>query len=412
MKIFTLLIFLFWFSNIAQAQEGIQRSDSTVIICVESGNGDPITQIDLGLFQSGAFSNIHYNDEGCIEFILNDLNNSFTFSDGLGMEIDVSGINVADLQMIQDHALGENVLTTPAQLIAGDYTGDGRISAADRVAINNLILGKIDFAYWRLYDKKKSEEEQTGEILIDLNNRFHNIIIFKSGDLDFSYFSDKSLIEKINIKVQDQILNKGEYYTIPLILQEDISTRSVQIEFTQDESLFDQFSYSTLSPDNFILPEDEFEEKIVLLTFLHEVQHLKQGDTLVNIRFRAMENGILSEMLTFHSEENNIAVMPIGQLPKEIVLDWSERIINTNLNELELEKISLYPNPATDFLEIKGISSSVSYHITDILGKQCDAGFLDFNSRLELNKLNAGMYFLTISNSSGKWRTFKFFVSR
>lgn len=392
-------------------QEITQIFEDRVVICVESGNGDPITKIDLDIFSALNISNVHYNDDGCIEFILNNLNDRFTF-DGFGLENNTSGINVADLQIVQEIVLGENSNFSIPQIWAADISNNNSVSSLDIVAIRQLILGKNDFVFWRLYDKNRPEEDQNNFFTVDFNNRFHNFIPIKSGDLDFSYFLDKSLNEELHLKVEDQILNKGEFYTIPLVLQEDISTRSIQIEFTQNESLFDQFTYSTLSPDNFILPEDEFEEKIVLLTFLQDVQHLKRGDTLVNIRFRSMENGILSEMLTFHSDENNIAVMPIGQNPKEIVFDWTDKIINTKIHEINLEEISLYPNPASQYLEIKGISSFMDYQISDLLGKVCSAGNIQVDTRLNLLNLNNGMYILTIKNSFGASKSFKFFVAK
>ncbi len=392
-------------------QQITQIIEDRIVVCVESGNGDPITQIDLDLFQAPTFSNVQYNEDGCIELILNNLNDRFTF-DGLGLETNTSGINVADLHIIQEIVLGENSNITTLQILAADITNDYTVSSSDIVALRKLILGKNDYVFWRLYDKNRSAEDQNNSFTIDINNRFHQIIPIKSGDLDFSCFSDRSLNEELHLKIEDQILNKGEYYTIPLILKENLSTRSIQMEFPQDELLFDQFTFSTLSPDNFTLPEDEFADKIVLLSYIGNVQHLNQGDTLVNIRFRAMDNGILSEMLTFHSDENNIAVMPIGQNPKEIVFDWTDKIINTNIQEVELAKISLFPNPASEYLEIKGISSLMDYQISDILGNVCSTGNIQDNTRLDLLNLRNGMYILTIKNSSAASKSFKFFVAK
>lgn len=420
MKTFTIFIPLLCLSYLAFSQEKMLASDSTVIICVESGNGDPITQIDLAPFENMLLYNVHYNDDQCIEMNVSNFYFSFTIpGNWFNLEKTISGINIEDMFLLQDHVLGNRTLDYIPKLIAADCTRDDRISAADKVKIHHLILGKNYEIYWRLLDKNKLDSTLFG-IEADLTispfdlKRDFDLILVKTGDINFSQFAGEAYSGELLLKVEDQILNRGENYSIPFIVQEETDLRAFQVEFKQDDMIIDQFTSSDfISPGNYSSPEDEFDDKTVIIKFSDfEVHKLIPGDTFFILNFRAMENGILSEMLTFHSDENNLAVMPVGQLPKKIILDWKEKIINTNVYEPELEKITLFPNPASEFLEIKGISSKIKYQINDLLGKVCDIGNIMEDTRLDVNHLNNGMYVLTIEDAFGARKAFKFFMAK
>lgn len=53
----------------------------------------------------------------------------------------VNGVTALDLVILQEHILGITNLNDPLKLLAGDATGDGRVSAADLIELKSLILG-------------------------------------------------------------------------------------------------------------------------------------------------------------------------------------------------------------------------------------------------------------------------------
>lgn len=74
----------------------------------------------------------------------------------------------------------------------------------------------------------------------------------------------------------------------------------------------------------------------------------------------------------------------------------------TSVDEvIEEELISVYPNPAGDFLFIdSGNESELSYYITDMMGRKLLEGNANGNQKLDITSLAAGQYILRIINIS------------
>jgi len=75
-------------------------------------------------------------------------------------------------------------------------------------------------------------------------------------------------------------------------------------------------------------------------------------------------------------------------------------IINVNENILET-KVNIYPNPTTDFINIENLSASL-IKLYNIIGKE----ILSVNSidceKIDVSKLNSGIYFIKIENIADK----------
>ncbi len=69
-----------------------------------------------------------------------------------------------------------------------------------------------------------------------------------------------------------------------------------------------------------------------------------------------------------------------------------------NLANFEKEKIVVYPNPATDILNIKDFKENETVTIINIYG-QIIKTFVLKNDKIEINDLKSGIYFLKINNS-------------
>ncbi len=80
-----------------------------------------------------------------------------------------------------------------------------------------------------------------------------------------------------------------------------------------------------------------------------------------------------------------------------------------NVEENVFETISVFPNPATDSVQIKSNSALSSVFLTDISGKQVisETYFSEENNRLNLQNLANGMYFLTVETKQNKRQIFK-----
>ncbi len=397
-------------------------------ICLSNVLGERLTGFDLERLKTPVLDTIFYNENGCIEVGLEmNIGEEYSlFADSLGIPKSMDGINIVDMVAIRDHILELEIFDNSLSEIAAKFSGSGITTNAITRMLRAIIgiPGDIQSAKWLMADSTKSyppyddyEGLSVFRVTVKLDNIAEDLIVFKAGDVNFSGIKGENTDGEFKISIQDEIINMGELYQIQFIVSSDTELRAFQLEFNEFNSDLNQINWVSptinipihSSPENSAFPE----KHIITSSYTaYEPITRKPGDTLVTLEFRALKNGVLSEMLSLYPSENNLAVMPVGQLPKKIVIDWKDRIINNNVQEIELEKISLFPNPTSEYLEIKGITATINYQITDMLGKVCSAGIVSEDARLNVEGLNNGIYILTMINAAGARKSFKVFVSR
>jgi hypothetical protein len=70
-------------------------------------------------------------------------------------------------------------------------------------------------------------------------------------------------------------------------------------------------------------------------------------------------------------------------------------------SEFELDnKIKLFPNPSSDFIQISGLSRTENYRIYNIVGAEIKNGYISDNGILDIKNLTNGLFFLTFENRS------------
>ena len=75
---------------------------------------------------------------------------------------------------------------------------------------------------------------------------------------------------------------------------------------------------------------------------------------------------------------------------------------NLSTTDFEKDEISVYPNPANDFIYLKGIENHTisEVSIVDILGKNVfDSVVLDLN-KMDISNLNSGIYILSLTSDN------------
>jgi predicted SpoU family rRNA methylase len=80
--------------------------------------------------------------------------------------------------------------------------------------------------------------------------------------------------------------------------------------------------------------------------------------------------------------------------------------------ELEMEEIIIFPNPAKDYIELSGVGSTTKYTISNIQGAVLLSGNMESNSIISLNELKAGYYLVKLVNELGSTKTIKIAISR
>lgn len=85
----------------------------------------------------------------------------------------------------------------------------------------------------------------------------------------------------------------------------------------------------------------------------------------------------------------------------------SNILFGLNLEELlsvedfkETNKISLYPNPSSHYINISGLKSQVAYEVYDTLGAQILKGNVSAGEAIDIQNLTSGIYFLTLESGN------------
>lgn len=73
--------------------------------------------------------------------------------------------------------------------------------------------------------------------------------------------------------------------------------------------------------------------------------------------------------------------------------------LSIDSNETLFNDIKLFPNPSTDFIQIKGFSENERYSIYNMLGVEVMKGICIENKMINIQELAKGMYFLKVNNN-------------
>jgi hypothetical protein len=107
--------------------------------------------------------------------------------------------------------------------------------------------------------------------------------------------------------------------------------------------------------------------------------------------------------------ENGPWLLCISDLNQNTIYDPNQNpqcsYFTTSLNQLSLEQstILIYPNPAQDFLLLKGIKKNQTITLINVLGKQIATYIPDDKSRISTAQLTTGLYFVIASQNEIKY---------
>jgi hypothetical protein len=79
---------------------------------------------------------------------------------------------------------------------------------------------------------------------------------------------------------------------------------------------------------------------------------------------------------------------------------WFEGWIGTGCEVFDENQISVFPNPASDFLRIIGIEGDYKYTVTDITGKIVKSGTTCISENISISELKSGLYFIVINTGN------------
>ena len=369
------------------------QDGSTVCITHEQGQPIPATVLIPG---------IETDTSGC-----------YTFENPDGIIVSPSksspqneGVNVLDMILMKEYILGHITLSFYERL-AGDMNNSYGMSALDMVMMARLIQGILETPLpkvWRFF------EQVTHYPFIDISNRnqTYKFIGTKTGDIDNSYFLGTPDHEDIFLKVEDEILNKGETYQIPIYLSEDVNIKGFSLRISNPNQHIEFLGVT--APD---LPEFEGNNAIHLDTneisilYVTTGMFLDQGlpinffDPIVILEIKTNENVILNEELVLVTTFDNLLKPGGDDPPRDLHFEWEDVIIDHVASLGPGRDLKIYPNPVRDQLYIKGLAADDGgiVRILDGLGRQILTTPLQ--PMINVSTLAEGLYYLTITMEDG-----------
>lgn len=319
--------------------------------------------------------------------------------------INNNGINVLDFILIQRHILAQESLSS-LSLLAADVNSDGAVKASDLVELKKSFLDVSPDVDWRFLDVAVDNA-----LLVDPKA---NYLAIKAGDVDDSAFlaGDDMLGASTDFRISDKLLNSGESYQIPVFLESGHSLFGAQISLGVD---LDMLTIDNVESELDFLDVDYFineDGKMTLVCYnaLDVVDPASASDgAVVYIEATAKVNGILHEAIV--GSDNPSYVVDEGLNLIRLGTDI-EDMIGTGTNSPELDHISAYPNPASDYLTIDLRDQDYGDYTISIFNLQGQRMITQRNqSTIDLQNLSAGQYYYRVD--IGQYHTVaKFIVIR
>jgi hypothetical protein len=290
-------------------------------------------------------------------FNLSDPNGIFRFSNALPFGANLSlapyknndplnGVSTFDLVLINKHILGQQLLSTPYQIIAADVNGSGSVSTYDIVELRKLILGLYtEFpanTSWRFVDAAylfpnpfnpfQEPFPETRQVMgMSTNMEQENFIAVKVGDVNgnaitnsFQHSDDRSsgnLFFDV-LYPSDVLLETGEQFTITLSAAEAVLGCQFTLRFP-DLEILRVDPGENMDGSNFAVFRDEN-----ALSMSWD----GLGKPVFALTFRARKSGRINEML----QVSSLVTKAEAYLPAEAFLE-----LNYSNSGIELRDIAL-----------------------------------------------------------------------
>ena len=117
------------------------------------------------------------------------------------------------------------------------------------------------------------------------------------------------------------------------------------------------------------------------------------GLVLLGIKTRGVP---LAKQLAAFIKDIEGADVPVGELDITLYREW-DGVADNNLVTM-----SLYPNPATDMLQVESTERIEQYEVYDITGALVRRDFVGHNAfNLDIEALSVGTYLLKLTSESG-----------
>ena len=319
-----------------------------------------------------------------------------------------NGVDVYDLIATRRHILGIESLNADQQL-AADVNGNGVVTSLDLVLMEKIILNEPisdSIPAWRFYDP--SIDISTGS---DLG---YTTLGIKVGDVDASAEIISSPSPRISqtIGAEDDILNNGETYSLPIHTDRDQVILGFQIQLELDQN-FLSFQNISSNLDNFSSDNYSISNGILNINWTPSEEdlarggyRLNEGDDLFELELLAVGNGVFSRDLRNGDPLKNKIIEQGFEKLGNTTLIWANQVVTGNRDlSLEQEKLSIFPNPAVDrvFFQMKdGQNKTYDAQVFNAFGQLVHQTTFVGEYEFATSQLANGFYLVQVIDQDGK----------
>ncbi len=305
----------------------------------------------------------------------------------------LNGINVLDLILIQRHILGLTPLPDFGRL-AADINNDSSIKASDLTELRKKLTGKIPTGkgVWRFYTK-----ELEGPLTVEPKGVYMGI---KAGDVDDSALlqGEENPTPDSKLELLDILLNKGENYSIPVFLNDEFDALALHFFAEINTELIEVVEITSDHAQN-ELDYHITEEGILSFIFSNATDGFLLGgdssDPVFTIHIEAKENSLLGLAMDF---ENRLSYIASSDLELIILGGEIGDMIGTGTNSEELSRLTVYPNPTSEYLNLDlknvNVDGTLEVSVFELNGQKL---FTRPNEqKINVSDLKTGMYYYQV----------------
>lgn len=364
-----------------QGMDGVIQGD------VQTSRGQKVEDVRINLFGEAA-DLMHTDREGSFTFSHLKIGQSYTI-EPIKNDDFRKGVSTLDVILLQRHILGITLINDPYLLIAADINKSKSISALDVIQLRKLVLN-IDTRFsnntsWRFIDANYAFSEPQNPwaesfpefVQIEEIEALNDVafIAVKIGDVNGSFRPGGSTETPLGRSERTQYLNideiamqRGAVHSVPIRIAELENMEGLQGTFLFDTSVVQllNIDYESLNPGQVGLMVDE--GKLSFSWNKTSDNHTINNNTLISLRFRALENVFLSRALELNSSITTAeAYTPFAER-MDLALLFNEGHGEPNIDRLEQN----YPNPfhhRTIFPYFLERGGTVKFEIVNIQGQ-------------------------------------------
>lgn len=378
--------------------------NGNVKVCVRQLNGNALNDVELypgNVIETGPCKEFEFDPS-------NTLVKPFKASTDY-----LAGVDLADLILLYEHILAIRTLE-PSQVLSGDINGTGGVSTLDMVLLTKMINGETvnlsnwpspwKFMYQDLYPSLQNARNQVTLQSFNAPLTGYHFIGYKLGDINNSYF--ESNLQTIPVDVIDEIITAGETYTTAVYSNDDINANGIQFKIHKNGKAEIKEVKSSFF-EKFTITEYDTYYSVIGTNPNYAATNIKVSDVFLNITFEALQNSILSDALILMEGNHNKFILSGSYASQPFEISF-EDIISSNQNISIHKGISVYPNPATDYIHIKGLVKDTQVELYDINGNQMTHCISKKEETLDVSRLIPGVYVVKATMPEGKTESIRF----